>query len=253
VRSITTSVMAMLACLAALPGAAADNSAATITAAFADGCRIFAARSSKDISHVELHYADGRIVKDESIVAPGYEIGGGAGDELETAIVKSGTTSRGFECRANVAPVAKLEIKTPPDQDIEGCYDFWAGGLLCEQASPRVEWMSANRVPDTGGADSGLFHWACGQLTHPSLCSYVISFRGSGSTDADGDITRWSLDFGDGTSASGSWATDLPGEVSHDYSSAVCLPCVITLTVTDAAGQSSSKSMKMVFLDLTPD
>jgi hypothetical protein len=265
-RTSITSLVAMLSFLAVLPQAAAApggrNSSATISAAFTDSCRTFIAQSSKDISHVELRYADGRVVKDETIGVPDYEIEGGAGDELQSAIVKSAITSREFACvAASRPPVARLEIKTPAGNSLEGCFDFFEGGLMCEQSTPRVEWTSAAAVPDTGGATSGLFHWGCGFLTDRSLCSFVMSFRGIGSTDPDADITHWTLDFGDGTSMGGSWSTDPPIEVEHDYSSAYAsagssgawTPFVITLTVTDSAGQSSSESMKMAFVDVTPD
>lgn len=252
-------LIAMLAWLAATSAAlaapAGSNSAATISAAFADACRGFVAHSSKDISHVELHYVDGRAVKNESIRSPGYAIQGGAGDELDFANVKSGTTRNLFECtQDNPAPVARLEILTPVDGTIDGCFDFWAGGLICEQSTPRVAWTSTTRIPDDGGSDSGLFHWAC---SNQFICSYTITFRGIASSDAGGDIVSWSLDFGDGTSAGGSWGLDPPAEVAHDYSGHGCLGlfglCVITLTVIDAAGQSGSVSMQMYFLDLTPD
>lgn len=256
-RTSMTFLVAMLACLAAsraLAEPGRGNSSAAIAAAFADSCRTFMAQSSKDISHVELHYADGRVVKDESIGGPAYEIAGGEGDELEAAIVKSGTTSRAFECAPpNGAPLARLEIATPAAHSIEGCYDFFAGGLVCEQSTPRDGWTSADEVPDTGGSESGLFHWGCGALTDRSLCSFVFHFRGSDSTDPDGDLALWSLDFGDGTVASGSWATDPPVQLAHDYAGTECLPCVITLTVTDSTGQASSASLRMVFLDQSPD
>jgi hypothetical protein len=257
-------MIAMLAWLAATPAALAapggNNSAATISTAFADSCRTFVAHSSKDISHVELRYVDGRAVKDESIAGQDFAIEGGAGDELEFAIVKSGTTRQLVECtQQNSAPVARLEIKTGgPWGTIEGCFDFWAGGLLCEQSSVRTDWTPASAVPDTGGSDSGIFHWGCGGDTPYSLCSYIVSFRGIGSSDPDGDIVSWSLDFGDGTSTSGDWSTAAPAQISHDYSIASCGPlgsslCVVTLTVTDSAGQSGSESLVMYFLDLHPD
>lgn len=95
--ALTPVLVAILAWLVAAPAALATpgrgRSAATITASFADSCRAFAAHSSKDISHVEFHYVDGRVVKDESISSHDYAIDGGAGDEIEFAIVKSGTTS----------------------------------------------------------------------------------------------------------------------------------------------------------------
>jgi hypothetical protein len=257
-----TRLLAALACFAALQDAAAaadgSNSAATISAAFADSCRAFIAHSSKDISHVVLRYADGRVVKNESIGGPDYEIEGGAGDVLQAAIVKSGTTSQPFECApANRPPAARLEIKTPTGNSLEGCFDFFAGGLMCEQSTPRVAWRSADSIPDGGGGASGLFHWGCGFLTDRSLCSFEMSLRGIGSTDPEADIAHWTLDFGDGSSLAGSWFTDPPIEAVHDYSSAyasgACMPCVITLTVTDSAGQSSSMSLRMVFVDVSPD
>jgi len=255
---------AILAWLAAAPEALAKpgrgHSAATITASFADSCRDLAAHSSKDISHVEFHYADGRLTKDESIGRPDYAIDGGAGEEIAFVVVKSGTTSEQFDCEQdNRAPTARLEIETP-----ENCGPFWGGGLFCEQSLPRTAWTSTSEIPDDGGTQSGMFAWGCGALSHPSLCSFTFSFRGSGSDDPDGDITSWSLDFGDGTSVSGSWSAALPLEVRHEYPRdywSVCrgvvnsIPslCVITLTVTDSAGQSHSDTMVMGFIDQTPD
>lgn len=246
-------LMAILASpVASSPASASRSSAATITASFADSCRDFATRSSKEISHVEIHYADGRVVKDESIGTPDFSIDGGFGEEIESVIVKSGTTSEQFDCAAtNSAPLARLEIGTPEN----GCGGFFSGGLLCEQSLPRSGWTSSTDVPDTGGSDSGVLTWGCGAVTNPSFCSFTFSFRGTGSIDPDGDITSWSLDFGDGTSASGSWSAAPPVDVAHEYSSDACRNalCVITLTVTDSAGQSGSDAMRMVFVDQTPD
>jgi hypothetical protein len=82
---------------------------------------------------------------------------------------------------------------------------------------------------------------------------------------SDGDLANWTLDFGDGTSVSGDWSTGLPPEIVHEYTAAgisncrgvdgngVSGVCVITLTVTDSAGQSDSDVIKMAFVDLTPD
>jgi hypothetical protein len=259
-------VLAILTWFAATPAAQAPpsgrNSAATIIGAFADSCRDFAARSSKDISHVDLHYVSGLVIKDESITRPDYSIDGGAGDELAFAIVKSGTTSEQFECEAsNAAPTALLEIKTPSfDQSPPGCFEFWAGGLVCDVSIPRTVWTNNSQVPNTGGNDSGLFHWGCGTFTDVSQCPVTVSFRGIGSRDPDADITSWSLDFGDGTSTSGSWSTTPPTEITHEYTSpcigvfqSLAGVCTVTLTVTDSAGQSDSDLIAMVFLDLRPD
>jgi hypothetical protein len=253
-KALAVVLVALFAGLAAAPAALATpgggQSAATITASFADSCRDFATHSSKDISHVEFHYLDGRVVKDESISSPDHAIDGAAGDEIEFAIVKSGTTSEQFDCvRSNGAPTARLEIETPI------CFDFWGGGLACEQSDPPTVWTRTSDVPDVGGSDSGLFHWVCGFVSDPSLCSYTFTFRGTGSSDPDGDIASWSLDFGDGTSVSGNWGTAPPTEVEHEYprEQAYFGLFVITLTVTDSAGQSDSDVLRMVFLDLSPD
>jgi hypothetical protein len=225
-KALTPVLVAILAWLVAAPAALATpgggKSAAAITASFADSCRDFATHSSKDISHVEFHYVDGRVVKDESISSHDYAIDGGAGDEIESAIVKSGTTSEQFDCvQSNSAPTARLEIKTPE------CGEFFSGGLQCEQSSPRTVWTSTSQIPDTGGQESGFLHWGCGFFSDPSLCSWTFSFRGTDSSDPDSDIATWSLDFGDGTSANGSWDTAPPAEVAHEY---VLMPSATSAT-----------------------
>jgi hypothetical protein len=261
-------VLATASAVRASPGR--GNSAATITASFADSCRDFAARSSKDISHVEVHYVDGRVVKDENISRPDHAIDGVAGDEIEFALVKSGTTIEQFDCApSNHAPAARLEIQTPPVDQVPGpghCWDFFTGsggGLLCEQSGPRTAWTRPSETPDPDGSET-LLLWGCGAFT--ASCPFTFIFRGTGSSDADGDLTSWSLDFGDGTSASGSWSTAPPEEVTHEYlrdaaGSFNCFGvfdgvnnvCVVTLTVTDAAGQSASDVIGMLFLDQSPD
>jgi hypothetical protein len=257
--------VALVAWLGAAPAALAvpggGNSAATITGSFADSCRDFAAHSSKDISYVELHYAAGSVVKDESITSPDWAIDGGPGEEIDFAAVKSGTTIQEFPCvPSNAAPEARLEMQTPPvDQTLEHCYDFFSGGLACEASSPRTARTSRLQLPDP---EAGLFTWGCGAFTDPSQCSWTMTFRGTGSSDPDGDLASWSLDFSDGTSVSGTWSSP-PAEVTHAYAPflAGCtgvfngIPnrCVVTLTVTDSAGQSASDTLPMVHVDQSPD
>jgi hypothetical protein len=252
--SIAGSIAALA--LANPQAAIGSNSAATIEAAFSSSCRAFAARSSKDISHVELHYLDGRVVKDEAVRGPDYAVEGGAGEALELAIVKSGTTATLFECGVeNRPPVARLEIATPAERSIEGCFEFFAGGLMCEQSTPRTGWTGAEQVPDTGGSDSGLLHWGCGFLTDVSQCAFTFTLRGTASEDPDGDIVAWSLDFGDGSSTGGSWDAAPPIGVAHEYGFDACRSnaCLVTLTVTDSTGHNASASIRMVYVDLTPD
>jgi hypothetical protein len=257
-------LVAMFVCCAGAPAALAKaghaNCSATITGSFADSCRDFEAQSSKDISYVKLLYADGRTIKYEHINSHHWSIDGGAGDELDFARVKSGTTIEEFACEpGNAAPEAKLEIHTPPvDHTVETC-QHWTDGLLCEQSSPRTAWTGTAQIPVIGG-QQGFFEWGCGGVSHPSLCQWTITFRGTGSVDADGDLASWSIDFGDGTSISGTWSAP-PAGVAHEYVRSplgeVCgsgsSTCVVTLTVTDSAGQSASETMRMVFLDQSPD
>jgi hypothetical protein len=234
--------------------AAAGNSAASIAGSFGDSCRDFAAHSSKDISHVELHYADGRVVKDETIVRPDYSIDGAAGNELDSAIVKSGTTVQTFGCpRTNSPPTAILEVETP-----EGHCFTWPDGLVaCDGRVARTTWTHST-IPALGyGMVSFFCSWPDDQscLLHPmpcglrdfyALCRITYSFRGTSSIDPDGDITSWSIDFGDGTSTSGNWITNPPTEVSHEYSIHYCPTCSrgpAILTVTDSAGHTDSDAL----------
>ena len=264
-------LVATLAWVGAADAKRSSRGPAMIAGSFSDGCRDFTVHATKlylhrdkDISYVEIHYADGRIVKDETVGSPDYSRDGAAGDEIHFAIVKSGTTRERFDCvQENGPPTARLELKTPPvDATLAHCYDFFAGGLACEQSAARTDWTSTAQIPDDGGSESGFFHWGCGALSHPSLCSFTISFRGTSSSDPDNDIASWSIDFGDGTSASGSWSTNPPAEVAHTYSAsfsncvgfgAFARACPVKLTVTDSAGRSDSETMVMVMVDQTPD
>jgi hypothetical protein len=226
------------------------NGAATITGSFADRCRDFTVHSSKDISHVVLQYADGRVAKDETIDLPDYAIDGGAGDEIDVAIVKSGTTRETFACpRTNSPPTALLEVKTP---DI--CRT-WPDGLVdCDGRTARTSWTHSI-VPAAGFGIVRFFcSWPddqscvdhvmpCGQKDFYSLCQVTYTYRGTSSTDPDNDIVSWSIDFGDGTSVSGDWATNPPTEVSHEYQIHHCPTCSrepAILTVTDSAGHTDS-------------
>lgn len=234
----------------------------TITGSFADSCRDFAAHSSREISYVDLHYADGRVIRHRYIRSRHFTIDGGPGDELDLAKVKSGTTLQEFHCEAaNAAPTARLEIETPPVDQVPGhCYDS-SDGLICEQSVPRTAWTGPEQIPIFNG-QRGFFEWGCGAFSDPSQCSYTFRFRGTSSSDPDADIASWTLDFGDGTSMSGAWSAP-PTEVVHAYplgrencqgvANGVQQVCVITLTVTDSLGQSDSDTMLMIFLEQSPD
>ena len=231
------------------------NSAATITGSFSDGCRDFTSHATKvdsqqgkDISYVELRYADGRVVRDEAISSPDYAIDGSVGGEIDSAVVKSGTTVEPFDCALeNSPPTAILEVKTPE------CNTLPDGLVDCSGQVARTTWSHSDT--DLGyGLISFFCSWPddqscvdavmpCGQIDLYSACLVTYTFRGTSSTDPDNDITSWSLDFGDGTSLAGNWITNPPTEISHEYLDWHCPTCSrepATLTVTDSAGQTDA-------------
>jgi PKD domain len=238
--------------LAGLVSAAAASAACTakITGSFADSCRDFVAHSSKDISHVVIRYADGRVVKDESTTTPDFAIDGGPGDEIDSATVKSGRTRKTFTCaRTNNPPTAVLEVKTP-----QSCVT-WDDGLVdCDGRAARTAWTHSTIPGSKYGIVRFFCDWPddqscvehempCGQEDGYSLCRVTYSLRGTSSTDPDGDIVSWSIEFGDGSTTSGNWTTNPPTEVSHEYQRHHCPTCSFepaTLTVTDSAGQTAS-------------
>ena len=218
-------------------GRASAGPNATITGSFADSCHDFAAFSSKDISHVEIHYADGRILKDEAVKEPRYAIDGITGDEIALVEVKSGITRQTFSCsRTNSPPTAILEIETP-----SSCFPF-SGILYCLPDAPRDTWTRP---------DNGLIQWPYEDAARQCPISY--SFRGTSSTDPDDDIASWSLDFGDGTSVSGSWSGQPPTEIAHTYDCSTSSSPTVTLTITDSAGQTDSDALAVLYVDATPD
>ena len=244
-RTVFAALSLVLAAALALAAVAAacpppGNGAATITGSFSDGCRDFAARSSKDISYVELHYVDGRVVKHERINRRHYSIDGV--DALDAAVVKSGTTRKTFDCPStNIPPTAILEIETPP---LSGCTYNTSEYPSCLATDPRNVW---SRPPQGDLAFVFVGPFSPQQLT--------FRLRGTSSTDADDDIAGWSIDFGDGTAASGSWPTEPPAAVAHTYATPFFGPgfTTVTLTLTDAAGQRDSDTINLIGIDGSPD
>ena len=257
-RTICLALGLAVIALASSAAALADrggNSAATITGSFSDGCRDFTSHASrvgsqqgKDISYVELHYVDGRVVRDETIRSPDYAIDGAVGGEIDFAVVKSGTTTESFDCvLESRPPTAILEVKTPQ------CNTFLDGLVDCSGQIARTTWSRS--TTDFGyGLIRFFCSWPddqtcvdavmpCEQIELYSACRVTYTFRGTSSTDPDNDITSWSLDFGDGTSLAGDWTTNPPTEISHEYLDWHCPTCSrepATLTVTDSAGQTDT-------------
>lgn len=243
-KAFRTTMLALSAALLCAAPAHA-SSTAEITGSFTDACRDFSAHSTKDVSHVELRYADGRTVKDETIATPDYSLDGGAGDEIDVAVVKSGMTRDTFTCDHGGAPVARLEIRMSlycqPYTSSTGDTYYW-----CRDGVPNAQ---RSAFVDPGGLRIDM-----GCLGPDPLC-LTTTFRGSGSTDPDGDITSWSIAFDDGTVASGGWAATPPEEVTHEYAWDPCpsVYCRITLTVTDSQGRTDTESIQLAFYDLSPD
>jgi hypothetical protein len=221
---------------------------ATINGSFSDGCRDFAAHSSKDISYVELHYVDGRVVKDERIRTRDWATSGAAGDEIAVAIVKSGVTRKSFSCEAGGPPVAVLEIRLSPQ-----CQPFTSGD------GDTFYWCNdgTSNPQRTVFVDPGDLRIDMGCLPADPLCQ-TITLRATGSSDPDGDLASWSIAFGDGTVASGGWAAGPPDEVTHGFGpTAPCafgaIYCDITLSVTDSQGRSDTDRIDLAFFDTSPD
>ena len=153
-------------------------------------------------------------------------------------------------CTQPRPPTAVLEVKIP-----EGaCGPFDDGGLQCDGHAARNAW--AHPFIPSLGYGMVLFGcgWPddqacvdhkmpCGQKDFYSLCEVTYTYRGTSSTDPDNDIVSWTLDFGDGSSTGGNWATSPPTEVSHLYQIHHCPNCTrdpATLTVTDSSGLTDS-------------
>jgi hypothetical protein len=228
--ALAVTVLALMTLVGSHVAYATPN-ATIIATPFTDVCRDVSLLSSKDISFVEIHYADGRVIKDERIDNPYHAIDGSAGDEIEFVTVKSGVTRRTFPCTTpNSPPRAILEIEAPPD-----CVEVSSLVWSCNGMIPRTAWLDP-----ADGAEVGFF--CVGTM---SGCDFNVVFRGTSSSDPDNDIVSWSIVFGDGTSVSGDWTTDPPTGLSATVDLDGLLTA--TLTVTDSTGQSDSATMVVGF------
>lgn len=237
---------AVLATLLA-PATAHASPHATITGTFSDSCRDFTAHSSKDISHVLVQYLDGRAVKDETSTSPDYALDGGAGDEVTSVTVKSGTAAQAFTCQSGSPPVAVLEIRLSP-----GCQPHTnTGGFT-------FYWCVDGATNDerTVFVDPGELRIDMGCEGQELALCLPITYRAANSSDPDNDLATWAIDFGDGTVSTGDWNSAPPTQVTHEYASlSPCAPtrCHITLTVTDSGGRADTDTIEMAFFDQSPD
>jgi hypothetical protein len=92
----------------------------------------------------------------------------------------------------------------------------------------------------------------CGGFTTNDVIGFAsfYCFRGTNSSDPDGNITSWTLDFGDGSPVSeGSWP--MPNQTHVYAQSAASAAYSVTLTITDAGGLTSSDSSEITVVSVT--
>ncbi len=147
-------------------------------------------------------------------------------------------------------PTAVLELETAPispDEDgpAGSCYAGQHPDLFCFYEDPRSVWTRFT----TGTVYFGF----CADNQCQPDDTFSFSFRGTISTDPGDDIASWSIDFGDGTSTGiQDWATAPPTTITHAYDLNDFNDnfVVVTLTVTDAAGESDSEAMPLALISL---
>ena len=118
-----------------------------------------------------------------------------------------------------------------------GLYSYYSSGST---PSPLVvSWDNLSASPVGGGTPANTPPQASFTSTANGL---TANFNGSGSTDADGTISSYAWQFGDGTTGTGA-------TTSHAYATAGTYP--VTLTVTDNGGATHSVS-RQVTVSSTP-
>lgn len=168
---------------------------------------------------------------------------------------------------ANAAPVAALEIAVdalkiqvdaagstdPEGGELEYAWDF-GDGVTSTQAAASHDYEQPGSyeirllVTDDQGAQDSVTHQvtvnAPNSAPQAAITSSVqglkVSFSAADSVDADGRITEYQWDFGDGETASGA-------EVEHEYASTGSWQ--VKLTVTDDQGATATAQAQVVVQD----
>jgi PKD repeat protein len=128
------------------------------------------------------------------------------------------------------------EAPTPNLQDVgKDFLDAWYNtGMAEPHVMATTTWVNNGSVP-TNNPPTAEFSSLCADLS--------CSFDASASSDSDGSIVSYSWDFGDGGTATGI-------NPSHTYGADGTY--LVTLTVTDDGGASSSTSQSLTLTSATP-
>jgi PKD repeat protein len=128
------------------------------------------------------------------------------------------------------------EAPTPTLKDTgKDFLDAWYNtGMAEPHVMATTTWVNTGEVP-VNSPPTAVFNASCTELS--------CSFDASASSDSDGSIVSYSWEFGDGSTATGISA-------AHTYGTDGTY--LITLTVTDNGGASSSTSQSLTLTSATP-
>jgi PKD repeat protein len=164
------------------------------------------------------------------LVGETLSFSGGGSSDSDGAIVKyawdfgDGTTADGVKVSHGYGKAGSYQVTLTVTDD---------GGLSASATlAVQIEEPSVNEPPVA--VIEGPSHGLVGE---------TLAFRGSGSSDSDGNIVKYEWDFGDG-------ATDNKVKVAHVYTQAGSYQ--VTLTVTDNGGLSDSATLAVQIEEPVP-